>query len=320
MEYVDVFNGDADGICALVQLRLEEPKTSILITGVKRNIDLLKYLESGQNTEITVLDISLAKNHTELLRLLNDGAHVFYYDHHQIGEPISHPSLHLDIDLSADVCTSLIVDKKLKGKYRAWAITAAFGDNLNARAIELATQSNFSNLEIALMQEVGTYINYNGYGEKVEDLFYDPKLLYSKLVQFETPFDFVKYDPDTFNALKQGYLNDISQAKGCPSIYCTNDVNVIQLPNEKWARRVSGVFGNDLANDNHDRAHAIIIDNGDESYLVSIRAPLNKKYGADSVASQFPTGGGRKAAAGINSLPKDHLPRFIKVLSDTYQS
>jgi hypothetical protein len=38
MQY-DVFNGDADGICALVQLRLAKPIQSNLITGVKRDIE-----------------------------------------------------------------------------------------------------------------------------------------------------------------------------------------------------------------------------------------------------------------------------------------
>ena len=37
----DVFNGDADGICSLVQLRLAEPRESTLVTGVKRDINLL---------------------------------------------------------------------------------------------------------------------------------------------------------------------------------------------------------------------------------------------------------------------------------------
>lgn len=39
--HYDVFNGDADGIIALLQLRLSEPKESALITGVKRDIKLL---------------------------------------------------------------------------------------------------------------------------------------------------------------------------------------------------------------------------------------------------------------------------------------
>ncbi|OYW81954.1 MAG: hypothetical protein B7Z22_14920, partial [Hyphomonas sp. 32-62-5] len=37
-------------------------------------------------------------------------------------------------------------------------------------------------------------------------------------------------------------------------------------------------------------------------YVVSVRAPLSNKAGADILCSQFATGGGRKAAAGINHL------------------
>ena len=39
---IDVFNGDADGICALHQLRLAAPADSELVTGVKRDIALLE--------------------------------------------------------------------------------------------------------------------------------------------------------------------------------------------------------------------------------------------------------------------------------------
>jgi len=35
--------------------------------------------------------------------------------------------------------------------------------------------------------------------------------------------------------------------------------------------------------------------------------------------SQFPTGGGRKAAAGINALPKAMLTTFIDAFERTYQ-
>ncbi len=41
MQFYDIFNGDADGICALHQLRLEEPRASVLVTGVKRDVRLL---------------------------------------------------------------------------------------------------------------------------------------------------------------------------------------------------------------------------------------------------------------------------------------
>ena len=41
MAFYDIFNGDADGICALHQLRLADPCDARLITGVKREIDLV---------------------------------------------------------------------------------------------------------------------------------------------------------------------------------------------------------------------------------------------------------------------------------------
>ena len=65
--HYDVFNGDADGILALVQLRLAEPKESQLITGVKRDISLLKRVDVEQASSVTVLDISMEKNQEALI-------------------------------------------------------------------------------------------------------------------------------------------------------------------------------------------------------------------------------------------------------------
>ena len=60
--FYDVFNGDADGICALHQLRLTEPRASVLVTGAKRDIALLDRVEAHAGDELTVLDVSLAVN------------------------------------------------------------------------------------------------------------------------------------------------------------------------------------------------------------------------------------------------------------------
>ena len=64
--HYDVFNGDADGIIALLQLRFAEPKQSTLVTGVKRDIKLLKQVDAKSATSVTVLDISMEKNLLEL--------------------------------------------------------------------------------------------------------------------------------------------------------------------------------------------------------------------------------------------------------------
>jgi len=63
---IDVFNGDADGICALVQLRLAKPAQTKLVTGVKRDIQLLKQVEVQVDDVVTILDISLQKYRTDL--------------------------------------------------------------------------------------------------------------------------------------------------------------------------------------------------------------------------------------------------------------
>ncbi|NOQ81822.1 MAG: DHH family phosphoesterase [Methylophaga sp.] len=320
MTYIDVFNGDADGICALIQLRRHEPQKSSLVTGIKRDINLLKQIDDGSDKHITVLDISFEKNADDVQRLLQQGATINYIDHHRVGEAISHVRLKTDIDLSADTCTSLIVDKQLQGKYRAWAITAAFGDNLFDKAMQLGSESGFSQQELTSLKELGIYLNYNGYGANVADLFFDPAELYQKLVIFDTPFEFLQQDKATFNTLAQGYRNDMDLAERSPVIDQTSYSTVIELPNEKWARRVSGVFGNELANRHPDKAHAILTKKKDGDYLVSVRAPLNRKSGADELVSQFPTGGGRKAAAGINALPNEMLKSFINAFEQQFEN
>ncbi|WP_338040528.1 hypothetical protein [Methylocucumis oryzae] len=127
---IDVFNGDADGICALIQYRLANPAEAQLITGPKRDIQLLEQVQAQPGDQVTVLDISLEKNRQDLDRILAEGADVFYVDHHQAGELPKHPKLKTLIDTDANVCTSLLMDQHLSGQYRAWAVTAAFGDNL----------------------------------------------------------------------------------------------------------------------------------------------------------------------------------------------
>ena len=91
--FYDVFNGDADGICALHQLRLETPRAGELITGVKREIALVKRVEAGAGDELTVLDISFARNAAAVASALAAGARVQYFDHHYAGDIPAHPNL-----------------------------------------------------------------------------------------------------------------------------------------------------------------------------------------------------------------------------------
>jgi hypothetical protein len=68
------------------------------------------------------------------LHALEAGASCLYFDHHYPGAIPEHPRLEAHIRYVATVCTSLIVDEFLGGRYRAWAVAAAFGDNLPEQA------------------------------------------------------------------------------------------------------------------------------------------------------------------------------------------
>ena len=143
MAHYDVFNGDADGICALQQLRLANPKSGKLVTGVKRDIKLLEQVNASQGDTITVLDISLDKNRAELERVLAAGAEVEYFDHHFAGDIPQHSALSAHIDTASNVCTSLLVNQSLQGKFAGWAVAGSYGDNLYDSAEKLADELGY---------------------------------------------------------------------------------------------------------------------------------------------------------------------------------
>ncbi|WP_076416889.1 acetyltransferase [Colwellia sp. UCD-KL20] len=318
--HFDVFNGDADGIIALVQLRLAEPKESTLITGVKRDISLLKQVDVNAAETITVLDISLEKNVEALKLHLENNTEVFYIDHHRAGDIPHSEHLTTLINTDANTCTSLLVNDYLKGAYVHWAVAAAFGDNMTQSAITLAESVGLSEGQQEQLKALGIYINYNGYGRDVDDLHFHPAELYQVLLAYPDPLTLIEEEGSIFHQLEKAYQADMQKALTAKILADSEISKVVQLEDAPWARRVSGVFGNDLANQSPDKAHAVITLNADNTYTVSVRAPLNNKQGADEVCIQFPTGGGRAGAAGINLLPETMLPKFIDTLNKYYKA
>lgn len=308
MANFDVFNGDADGILSLVQLRLAEPRQATLVTGRKRDIKLLGRVDAGEGDHVTVLDISMRSNADDLRRILDAGASVFYADHHNAGDIPDHPNLQAVIDTSPEMCTAMLVDDCLKGAYRGWAVTAAFGDNFPVLA---RAKAEGHDLPLTDLARLGMLVNYNGYGGSVDDLLYHPADLYRELASFDTPMKFMNENRTVFGALEAGYETDLLKATHAEVMDQTDKGHVISLPDSAGSRRISGVYGNQLAQDAPDRAHAILTAQ-EGGYLVSIRAPLARRSGADKLALKFETGGGRAAAAGINHLPDAELDRFIE--------
>jgi len=310
MANYDVFNGDADGICALQQLRLQYPREAKRISGLKRDIDLLRRVDASAGDEITVLDLSLDKNRDALVNVLARGASVFYADHHYPGDIPEHALLDCHIDVSADTCTSLIVNQLLQDAQQRWAVVGAFGDNFDQAARDLGLQAGLNEAELERLQQLGICLNYNGYGFELDDLLFHPVDLFACVHPYPDPLDFIENENGYAELLAQ-YEDDMARA-GNAAVQSESVAGAVYLlPNEGWARRTVGVLGNDLAKQYPQRAHALLVDMGDAHYRVSVRSPYSRKEGADDLCRQFPGGGGRKAAAGVNALAQDALPHFI---------
>lgn len=318
MQRIDVFNGDADGICALHQLRLNDPQPgAVLVTGVKRDIGLLSRLHDVRDSDITVLDISLDRNRAALAALLAKGNRVLYIDHHFSGPIPLSQNLETHIDPQPQTCTAMIVDALLQGKWRHWAIVGAFGDNLDEAALRLADSLSLDPQRVAILKEIGILLNYNGYGATLDDLFYPPDELYRQVSAYHDPFLLHARSP-VLKALKQGYEEDMDRALRAQPVRESDRGRIFLLPGESWARRVAGVYSNTLARQEPEKAHALLIPNSDGTLRISVRAPLNNRAGADTLCRRFPAGGGRAAAAGINNLPAHQADAFMHAFMEHF--
>jgi hypothetical protein len=317
MAHFDVFNGDADGVCALHQLRLARPLAATLVTGVKRDTALIARVPAQPGDTLTVLDISFDTNREALVKLLERGVRVEYFDHHYAGDLPHNVNLVAHIDTTAQVCTSVLVDRHLRGRYRAWAIAAAWGDNLAATARSLAQQSGLSEAQSDQLRELGESINYNAYGDEVCDLVIAPQTLYETLRPYADPFDFIAAEP-IVQRLSDCRHEDLALAEAVTPLIALQYGSVVILPDAPWARRVRGAFSNALANEEPTRAHAVLTLNADGSYSVSVRAPLTSPRGADELCRAFPGGNGRVGAAGINCLASDRIDVFVTAFARVF--
>lgn len=312
---VDVFNGDADGICSLHQLRMAEPRAGRLVSGVKRDIDLLGQLaDAGPPSDITVLDVSFDRNEAGVRRALEAGGRVLYFDHHSARSLFRHPRLETHIDPSAAVCTALLVDRHLAGRFRAWAIVGAFGDNLLEPARSLSTEHGFSVPQAESLEQLGQLLNYNAYGEAVEDLHVPPIDLYRAVHDFESPFGFIA-DAGEYRRLAAGRADDQHHLEALTPYWRSPHGDVYLLPGTAWARRLSGTLANRLACEEPHRSFAVLTRRSDGHFLISVRAPASCKS-AEALCRRYPGGGGRHAAAGIDRLPASELEQFIADFSN----
>lgn len=307
----DVCNGDADGLCSVVQWRLHDPAPATLITGRKREIELLGRVDARAGDEVLVCDVSMQRNRDALVALLARGVRVRYFDHHDVGEIPSHPGLDAHIELGPELCTSVLVDRYLRGAWRAWAAVGAYGDNLRSVGDALAASAGASGSARERLRRLGEAINYNAYGESDDDILVAPHRLFALLVRHRDPLRFIEDEPVAAQ-LETMRDADLARAKEIAPLREDAAVAIHVLPDARWSRRVLGSFANELARAHRSRAHAVLRESGD-TYAVSVRAPLDAPTGAGALCARF-GGNGRASAGGIDSLRADELGTFVDAL------
>lgn len=313
----DLFNGDADGIFSLLQLRQVDPRPDAeRITGVKRDIKLFSRISGrvGQGDRVTALDISMAKNTAGLTQVLNDGADVFYVDHHQTGTVPESKRLTVITDDAKETCTAYLVNQHLAGAKAAWAVCGAYGDNFQGLADTIAASLD---LPMGRLRELGELVNYNAYGMTIEDLHIHPSALFDILLGYPGPVEFLDDAHPIFETLQSGHRDDWNVAQSASEIDVSDAGQILSLPSSAASNRIGGLFGNALVDEEPEKGFAVLTELPDgSSYRVSIRAPRGRATtSAAYIATQF-GGGGRAAAAGIDTLNEADLARFI----DTFRT
>ncbi|MCC6193919.1 MAG: acetyltransferase [Burkholderiales bacterium] len=316
MAHYDVFNGDADGIASIVQLRLARPIDSVLVTGSKRDIRLLDRVEPQPGDTITVLDIALDANRAALERVVAGGARVEYFDHHYAGALPLPPGVVAHLDPAPGVCTGMLVDRHLGGRQRIWAVVAAFGDNLVDAAHGLAAPLTLGPGALDALHTLGDCLTFNTYADDLDDAIVRPDDLVRILLRHADPLRFVATDP-MYAQIDEARRRDLALARATPPAHTLPGARVYVLPDAPWTRRVRGIFGNEVANANPGLAHAVVTTGRDGTLSVSVRAPRARPTGAHALCRDF-AGGGREAAAGIDRLPAAELPAVIASLARAY--
>ena len=313
MTRYDVFNGDADGICALHQWRLAHPAQSELVTGVKRDNALLARVPAQAGDEVIAFDIALPGNLDALRTLLARGVRVRYVDHHEPGSRPTHAGLEMLIDTAPDVCTSVLVNRLLDGAHRRWAIVGAFGDNLAATARRLADAAGITDkARMTRWRELGECLNYNAYGIDESDLVYRPAELFRAVQPHADPDAFIDGGPH-FERLRDARRADLDRALRVAPMLDSTHACLRALPDERWSRRVIGTLANVLVERDPKRAHAVAVPVDAQRMQVSLRVPVNAATSADALCRRF-GGGGRRIAAGIDALPPQQLAAFAEAL------
>jgi len=194
----------------------------------------------------------------------------------------------------------------------------AFGDSLVEQGRSLSQEAGLTPEDAHCLAELGVAINYNAYGESIADLHVAPSELAAEMLRYVDPLQFAA-DSSTYRRLAEGFKEDMELARRLEPTRKAPGAIVFELPDAAWARRSSGTLANDLAKAYAGNALAIVSCKTSGGYLVSLRVPEKSPVSAEAFCRRYPTGGGRRTAAGINHLPSEELENFKTAFAQQFR-
>jgi hypothetical protein len=310
---VDVCNGDADGLCSILQWRLHEPKESTILALLDAESSLVGRVHTRPGDEFLICDIPIEPNRSTLLQLLKAGARVQYFNHHVTDDIPYHPGLRATIDFCKDASTSLTVDRLLGGKYREWAVVGAYGKRSTHAADALAVDMGMTSDTKTRLRELGKLISYNACATHEKNACIAPSKLYESLSRYRDPMEFLRSE-SLASELDAVRRDDLAKASVLPPYWQDANACVYVLPDTPWAHRVACGLDEELAANDPTRAYAFLCNNGTGGFNVKVRAARSEWPLQHS--SQAPQAGcERPRSWAIDHLPDGELSHFIRAFS-----
>lgn len=312
-----IFNGDADGLCAQHIYGLRAGPPDLRMTGWKRDVRLLARFPAKGPARLRVFDISLDQNREFLPALLaEESIDIEWYDHHEPGEAPAHPRLVLHVNQAPGLCTAVITDQALGRRHRDWAALGAYGDNLPVTAAGILAEAGVDPALWPRLERAGILLNYNAYGDRPGDVLFEPADLAERMAPFASALDFCG-ESSLFGSLAVQHDADRERCQSLDPLVAGQGATAWLVPDEPWARRYAATWANERILAEPARALAMLHPRPDGTFLVSLRAPRTGPPASD-LAREFPTGGGRRLAAGINRLPAEDFDRFLARFLDYF--
>lgn len=314
-----VFNGD-EGVIAAYQVskHFKDKFDFDYVSGHKYEMDLVKRVKPKEKSTVYVLDLNLPHNIEAVEELLKGGHKVVYVDHHKFDRLPKHENFDAYINTEDKHNTSTLVNEILcKNKFDLWAVVGAYGDEKSEKAEELIKKNNVSPKDAKLLKRLGKMINYNSFKMKMH-----PEKLIHILLNYDTPFEFIKHENEFTTDLAKSYTNDLKSLLGKRKRFYEGDLEIHVLPESDSAESMFADVAYRVQKIHPNKKIAILClekeakDTGEKTkYNISIRAPSK----AHEYARKL--GGGRETAAGasITQEKNESLEDVVKRVASAFK-